>query len=198
MEEMGKKVDRRVIKTKRAICNALLELMSQKDLNEITIKEIADTADINRKTFYNYYSGVHQVIDEIENEMVTHLEKNLVEIDLKQVIDNPYQFFHRITASVTENMDQFSLMLRGYSNSSLITKTTIAMKEKVQLSLLAKVPVDIDTLDILMEYTYSGMLAVYRNWFNSDRRKPIEEISEMLSLLATAGVNAYLEKKKII
>ena len=49
-----KKTDRRVIKTKRAIRNAFAELLSHKDINDITIKDIADTADINRKTGCNY------------------------------------------------------------------------------------------------------------------------------------------------
>jgi len=198
MEQMGKKIDRRIIKTKKAICGALLELMTQKDLNEITIKEIADTADINRKTFYNYYSGVHQVIDEIENEMVTKLNQALGEIDLKQVIEDPYRLFSKMTATVTEHLDYFGLMLRCRTNSNLLTKTTAAMKEKVHASLAAQTTVDIDAVDIMMEFTYSGMLAVYHDWFNSDRHKSIDEVSEIMNRLATWGVNGYLEKNKIM
>ena len=66
----GKKPDRRVLKTKRAIRNALAQLLVEKELDEITVKDVADTADINRKTFYNYYTGIHQVIDEIESGIV--------------------------------------------------------------------------------------------------------------------------------
>ena len=58
MENKTKSVDRRVIKTKRAIRNAFAKLMVEKDINDITIIELAEAADINRKTFYNYYSGV--------------------------------------------------------------------------------------------------------------------------------------------
>lgn len=57
MEKSEKKTDRRVIKTKKAIHMAFVKLLSQKSVNEITVKDIADEADINRKTFYNYYSG---------------------------------------------------------------------------------------------------------------------------------------------
>ncbi|MBQ3987763.1 MAG: TetR/AcrR family transcriptional regulator, partial [Ruminococcus sp.] len=65
MEKKPKSVDRRVLKTKRAIRNAFAKLMVEKDINDITIMELADTADINRKTFYNYYSGVYQVVEDI-------------------------------------------------------------------------------------------------------------------------------------
>ena len=52
------KPDRRILKTKRAIYEALVELMQKKKLNSITVTELAAAANINRKTFYTYYSTV--------------------------------------------------------------------------------------------------------------------------------------------
>ena len=34
------------------------------------MKDIAELADINRKTFYSYYSGVHMIVEETENEII--------------------------------------------------------------------------------------------------------------------------------
>ena len=48
------KADRRILKTKKAIYEALVELMQKKKLNSITVTELAAQADINRKTFYTY------------------------------------------------------------------------------------------------------------------------------------------------
>ena len=42
-----KKTDRRVIKTKRAIRNAFAELLSHKDINDITIKFRSDVVDLS-------------------------------------------------------------------------------------------------------------------------------------------------------
>ena len=64
------KTDIRVIKTKKAIRDASLFLLSKKNIDDISITELANTAQINRKTFYNYYQNIYQVIDEIENETV--------------------------------------------------------------------------------------------------------------------------------
>lgn len=36
----------------------------------ITVKDIAQEADINRKTFYSHYSGVHQVFEQIDDEII--------------------------------------------------------------------------------------------------------------------------------
>ena len=66
-----KKPDRRVVRTKKAIRNAFARLISRRSLGEITVKELSEEADINRKTFYNYYSDIFQVMDEVENEVVT-------------------------------------------------------------------------------------------------------------------------------
>lgn len=44
---MDKKIDRRVLKTKRAIYNAFVELLSEKEINHITITDISKKADIN-------------------------------------------------------------------------------------------------------------------------------------------------------
>ena len=68
------KADRRILKTKKAIYEALVELMQKKKLNSITVTELAAQADINRKTFYTYYSTVNDVLDEGINELITSLK----------------------------------------------------------------------------------------------------------------------------
>lgn len=72
-----KKTDRRVIKTKHAIFKAFVELLNEKDVNQITITDIAKKANINRKTFYNYYSDAYEVMEEIENLTVEAFINNM-------------------------------------------------------------------------------------------------------------------------
>lgn len=50
MEEQS--VDRRVRKTKRQLRKALMDLMAEKPVKSISVRELADRADINRGTFY--------------------------------------------------------------------------------------------------------------------------------------------------
>ena len=80
------KTDLRVIKTKKAIRDAFAELLSEKDIHKITITDIADTAVINRKTFYNYYAGVYAVVDEIENEIIMAFNEALQDVDFKLLL----------------------------------------------------------------------------------------------------------------
>ena len=49
--------DMRVVKSKKAIRDALFNILAYKPINKITVKEISDAAGINRKTFYAHYNN---------------------------------------------------------------------------------------------------------------------------------------------
>ena len=185
--------DRRVIKTKRAIKNAFAKLLSQKDINDITISDIAAEADINRKTFYNYYAGVHEVIDEIENDVVSHFDAALTEIDFKNSLNRPYLIFEKLTNIINADMDFFGYLLSMNSNVSLSSKITDLLTGKVKTLIMQNVDVDEVHVDIMLEFMISGMVAVYRRWFNSDRSEPVEEISSQIKTLAFQGLNGFLD-----
>jgi AcrR family transcriptional regulator len=71
-------MDRRTKKTKSAIKEALFAIMGQLPLNQITVKNIIDAADVSRSTFYLHFTDVldlyHQSVDEILIEMKNQLE----------------------------------------------------------------------------------------------------------------------------
>lgn len=194
MEEKEKKPDRRVLKTKKAIRNALAQLLVEKELEEITVKEVADTADINRKTFYNYYAGVHQVIDEIENEIISTFDLAIREVDARRDIKNPYTFFEKITAILNQDLDFYSHLFRMRGNLSLSYKITTLLKTKILKSFLQEHSCDPQEAEIFVEYAVWGMMAVYESWFNSQRSTPLEEISQKLSVVCVYGLAGLLRE----
>jgi Transcriptional regulator len=127
-----KKADRRVAKTKRAIYSAFAELLSQRELDDITICDIVDIADINRKTFYNYYSGIHALLDEIENSIVQTFEDALGDTDFREAMNHPDIVFEKLTAIVNSNIDFYGHLISMKSNASLITKIVDLLKEKTK------------------------------------------------------------------
>ena len=188
----AKKQDRRVVKTKRAIHMAFASLLSQEELNDITVRDIAELADINRKTFYNYYAGVYAVLDEIENEVVSTLENALGGLDFREAMSHPYLVFEKLTAIINTDLDFYGHLLSMRGNVSLITKTTQLLKQKTREAVLLQLPVREEDLDVFLDYTFSGMLTVYQQWFNSDRSRSLEEISEILGELCFNGLNGVL------
>ncbi|MCL2195796.1 MAG: TetR/AcrR family transcriptional regulator [Oscillospiraceae bacterium] len=58
--------DRRVRKTKKTLQDGLAELMMEKDLRNITVRELADHCDVHRATFYAHYQDVYDLYEQIE------------------------------------------------------------------------------------------------------------------------------------
>ena len=109
MEKTERKTDRRVIKTKRAVKNALMYLLNDRDINDITIIELAETADINRKTFYNYYSGVYQVVEDIENDILASYMELLGGVEFKEYMEAPFALFERFSQLINMDPDREKL-----------------------------------------------------------------------------------------
>ena len=51
--------------TKQAIRMSLLKLLEEKSIDKVTVKDICELCEINRNTFYYYYSDVYQVVEDI-------------------------------------------------------------------------------------------------------------------------------------
>ena len=63
-------MDQRIKLTKKLLKNALVEILLIKPIQKVTIKEICETADVNRTTFYKYYSNEYTLLKEIEQDFI--------------------------------------------------------------------------------------------------------------------------------
>ncbi|CAM3765992.1 TetR/AcrR family transcriptional regulator [Marinicrinis lubricantis] len=59
------KVDRRILKTQEALKKAVVELMTEKNFDDITIQDIADRANVNRGTIYLHYQDKYDLLDKL-------------------------------------------------------------------------------------------------------------------------------------
>ncbi|WP_026590605.1 TetR/AcrR family transcriptional regulator [Bacillus sp. UNC437CL72CviS29] len=67
------RTDMRIVKTKEALHNALLELLNEKSLEVISISEICRKAKINRGTFYLHYTQIEDLFEEYFKEITADL-----------------------------------------------------------------------------------------------------------------------------
>ena len=72
-------MDRRVRKTKSQLRAGLAQLMREKSIREITVKELVDKVDINRSTFYLHYSDIPGMLKEIEDEILEEMGRAIQE-----------------------------------------------------------------------------------------------------------------------
>jgi AcrR family transcriptional regulator len=61
MMDAQTKDDRRIIRTKKALALALLELIREKGYDAITVQDITDRANVGRSTFYAHYENKDQL-----------------------------------------------------------------------------------------------------------------------------------------
>lgn len=184
-----KKLDRRVVRTKKAIRNAFAKLLSEKEIDEITVKEIADRADVDRKTVYNYYTGVNDVLEEMENELAADFEKVIGEFKFESVGDT-MDAFNSLTNYLNENMEIYTLLMKIDRKSRLVDKIMAYLKEKVR-DLFSQVEIEAHKIDVAVEYVTAGMFTAYKYWFNSDRTQSLEEFTDDIACLVVGGLPTY-------
>ena len=56
------KMDRKTRYTRMVLQDSLIELMKEKPISKITIKELCEKADINRTTFYAHYTDQYDLL----------------------------------------------------------------------------------------------------------------------------------------
>lgn len=183
-----KKTDRRVIKTKHAIFKAFVELLNEKDVNQITITDIAKKANINRKTFYNYYSDAYEVMEEIENLTVEAFINNMGTVEFTNMADFLTEIFIKFTETVNNDLQFFNLLFKTNNRSFLIVKIVEALKKYVQKRIEESNELDMRRFEVVSNFYLSGVLSVYMNWFMNNYDQSIEEISALLTELVLHGI----------
>ena len=183
-------MDRRVIRTKRAIRNAFLSLMTEREMNKITIKSIADTADVDRKTVYNYYKEVGDILEEIENELLAHFEESMYSLKGET---EPKVYFNMLAEIIERDIELYELLIRS-ENSSFVEKTVEVLNGWICRALNKSGMHDEEKLFIATEYITAGVFCAYRKWFKSDRTKTLKEFSIELCELVIHGLPTYLMK----
>ena len=66
--------------TKQAIMKCLMDMLKTQSVEKITVKDICETCEINRNTFYYYFSDIYDVLDSVfaeETKTLLELEDNL-------------------------------------------------------------------------------------------------------------------------
>ena len=190
-----KPVDRRVLRTKKNIRQAFLLLLSEKKLSEITIKELSEHADINRKTFYMYYANIAEILSELEDELVQKLvlvfEKELFE---KEIFDS-YSFFENLNRAIQEDIALYRIL----NHADLLPHLILRAKNALIDVFFRKynIPADSDNERYILyaEYAASGILSMYTKWFSSDSHMSLEERTKTAAEITLYGFQHLIPEK---
>lgn len=184
--------DRRRRKTDEAIRRAFFELLSQKDLKDITVKELAERADIDRKTFYLRHSSIDDLVDYLLREDVTRLSELLATETVKEdgSLDIP-KLFEGLGEELVTAFDAKSTIFRHVGTDALIGKLRPALVEVLSqrdtLSLSRELG---PYFELFVSFFCSGLLTLYHQWLETDSELPLEDLSALASSAVTGGISA--------
>lgn len=187
------KPDRRILKTKRAIYEALVELMQKKKLNSITVTELAAAANINRKTFYTYYSTVNDVLDEGINELISSLKDLMYAMSEDYNMLSPQTLFAFLN-TIMSDVDIVRALFTSDNGNMLFNKLQKALQETLLKELIdndIKMNVPPEQYPLISSFVAGGMISAYYEWITNPNQTSLDDMARTLTTLIISGVHAF-------
>lgn len=167
--------------TKKLIYETFLQLLEKKPFDRITVKDIVEACEINRNTFYYYYSDIYDVLEEIFmkelNELVNARKegKSWAEsfIKIAYVAYSHKRIINNICASRSyEYLENY--MYKVCNNVMIELVQDMAQGMDVPES-------DIEFIASFYEYAYVGVIS---EWFRTGMREEPLELASRFALVA--------------
>ncbi|MEL7655153.1 MAG: TetR/AcrR family transcriptional regulator [Bacillota bacterium] len=180
--------DRRVRKTKKLLKDCLASLLMEKNINNITVKEIVDLADLNRGTFYLHYRDVYDMMTQIENEMIEELKDISDRYPAAALKDSPKPYLLDIFRYIAENMRFCKMILGPRGDMYFLDKMKKMVEERCFHTIMEACPKnDRQNYQYFATYAVSGCLGLLQNWLESDMKTTPEELAQVASDLIQNG-----------
>ena len=187
------KTDRRVVRTRKRIANAVLALLDHQSIDALTVKSIAAKADINRKTFYNHHANVRDVVDAIQTDIVDTLTVQLNRFEPAAMLNDPSPLL-RLSAQTLENHHAVNVFK---NHPSLLG----AFMEKLKHAFIEALMKAYETYHhtpaprsyFTTTFTVSGALDVYLAWLQNPQGVSLELLSDDIGKIIAEGVVRFVD-----
>jgi Transcriptional regulator len=184
---MAQKENQRIKLTKRLLKNSLINLMHTKPIGKITIKELCENADINRSTFYLYYTDQYVLLNEIENELLSHSREHLEKIDSNV---GSVQYLEALLSYIENNADIFRTLLCRQGSQSFQSAFVETSFHNLKLNL------SLNCTESVAGYVYNylimGCLSTIKQWIESDFDMSSKDMANLIFLLSDKAVSVFI------
>jgi len=173
------KEDRRVRKTKKALREGLAELLIEKSIQHITVRELTDRADVHRSTFYANFKDIYDLYNQMENSVIQEINSILS----AECVSDTKTFFGVLLRYISDNKQVCHLVLRENATSTFFNRISILFKDSCvdcwrQEYNLTDTPED---LEYYAQFFLSGSLGVIGEWIASNFEHSMEEVMILLA-----------------
>ncbi len=187
IDEKNTFIDKRIIKTKNSIKNAFLELVVEKDINKISVSDLAAKALVNRSTFYLHYEGVDGVAQEIEEEISARIESCIEDFDVTQINTSVCNVFRKLTSRLDEVPLIKKYIISSTNSQNVIARLKEIFAEKTESAIVKKMHISQPDKYAII-FAASGIVDCYIHWVRSGDQsttldKLINEISSITELI---------------
>lgn len=182
------KQDHRVRLTKMLLRDSFLDLMQQKPVGKITVKELCDRAAVNRATFYAHYADIYGLYEEIERDLAQTIMQSLG----STMADSSLKDFSRDICRIIAENEKLCLAFFGeYSDPELPLRVVDSLRESSKAMWKTSRP-DLSDTTLNRFYTFmaNGSLAIIRSWVQSGMVDDSEDIARFIEQMADSGLAA--------
>ncbi|MCC3376103.1 TetR/AcrR family transcriptional regulator [Cohnella sp. REN36] len=195
MTETPKQEDRRTLRTKKLLRRALLEIIEEKGVEGITVRDLTDRAEINRGTFYLHYQDVPNLLDKLQEEIFAGLAEIIHEMDIAKLLsestnDKPASSLLQIFEYLDRHADYFRVMLSPKGDISIAIRFKNEMTRRMYDKLTTFQPQEelmLVSREWLIAYVSSATLGVIQHWLSTGRKLSPYEIAHVMTRLARNG-----------
>ena len=189
MAEELKKEDRRVRRTKKLLTQALTELLQKKQVNEITVKELTDLADMNRGTFYMYYRDIFDMLEKIEDELFQKLdviaqshEHGDPTQQVKPILLDLFRF-------IEENQEMCRVLLSPNGDMNFLHRLYEAIRERsLEIWKDQMGSLDEKEFDYRYSFVIFGCAGMIRAWVNRNCQETDMQMAELADRMIRRGI----------
>lgn len=190
-----KKEYKSAIRSRKWIRDAYLELLKSKNQNDITITDIVNKAGINRSTFYAHYSGVWDIDNELQDEIINKMLEILKRFKYNTFFDNPTPLLLELSRLIEQDLDMYKLLLSTSTSSYFIKKLKSVFADYMykNTDFPPKMKYTLG-LQIRIMYFAGGIVNLYLEWFNGTLRCTLNDIALEISKLLASEAKEFISK----
>ncbi|WP_413376585.1 TetR/AcrR family transcriptional regulator [Alkalihalobacillus sp. 1P02AB] len=200
------KTDRRIIRTKKMIRDALTKLILKKGFEGLTVRDITELANINRGTFYLHYRDKYDLLEKCEMEIIEELKKIRIQTFLsqkdfrknRQLMNQPSPYMVKLLECVKEHSELMTVLLGPKGDPSFHVKLKKEMMENMErlikehrASLPATVPID-----YISAISISSQLGVIQHWLDTGMKQSPIEVATYMRKFVFGNVYSDEQNKK--
>lgn len=187
-------MDRRQEKTKQAILQALIDLIDQKGLDQVSVSDLCQQANINRSTFYLHYKNMEDLLLSVEADFIREITEAIQDLETEDLVYNSQaltQLFTRILESIEKNSDLIITLMspttsprtrltieQAIENIIIDRMNTAIISEATQEEL----PVSKTYIAVTISSLFTGIVA---EWLLSGKKESPQDLGQFISEIAT-------------